>query len=286
MSANPYAHYDSQGVPGGVAGAAGTSAYPDSGRPTTPTSGAGRGGAMEYLSKLGKQAESVAGSFWGHMKVSNSLPDAAIGRITTGTKLWREGGFEGVYKHQFGPFQPNETLKKTYACHLSTSNGAVSGTLYITNLKFAFCSDRELTYYPTPGQQQSSYYKVILPLDKVREVVPVANQKKPTDKYIQVVTKDGHEFWYMGFVNYDKGIKNMQEAVRLAQSHGNLSGGAMPGGAAPYGPVSSHAPYPPPASSNRPGYPPAEGNHFQPPPPGYPPAGYPPASKPGYPPPS
>lgn len=26
------------------------------------------GGAMEYLSKLGKQAESVAGSFWGHSK--------------------------------------------------------------------------------------------------------------------------------------------------------------------------------------------------------------------------
>lgn len=118
--------------------------------------------------------------------------------------------------------------------------------------------------------------------------MPVANQKKPTDKYIQVVTKDGHEFWYMGFVNYDKGIKNMQEAVRLAQSQGNLSGGAMPGGAAPYGPVSSpsHAAYPP-APTDRPGYPPAgESNPFQPPPAGYPPApaGYPPAAKPGYPP--
>jgi hypothetical protein len=276
MSGNPYAHYDSQGVPGGVAGAAGTSAYPDSGRPT-PASGAGRGGAMEYLSKWGKQAESVAGSFWGHMRTSNSLPDAAIGRITHGTRLLREGGFEGVYKQTFGQFQPNEHLKKTYACHLSTSNGAVGGTLYITNLKFAFCSDRELTYHPTPGQQQSSYYKVIVPLEKVREVNPVSNQKKPTDKYIQVVTKDGHEFWYMGFVNYDKGIKNMQEGVRLAQSQGNLSGGAMPGGAAPYGPVAP-ATYPP-APTDRPGYGPAA-----PPPPGYPPAGYPPAAKPGYPP--
>lgn len=46
MSGNPYAHYDNQGVPGGVAGAAGTSAYPDSGRPAaspTAASGAGRG---------------------------------------------------------------------------------------------------------------------------------------------------------------------------------------------------------------------------------------------------
>ena len=67
-----------------------------------------------------------------------------------------------MYKQTFGGFAQNELLKKTYACHLSTSNGAVSGTLYITNYKFAFCSDRELTYYPTPGQQASSYYKVCL----------------------------------------------------------------------------------------------------------------------------
>jgi hypothetical protein len=96
------------------------------------------------------------------VRTSNSLPDAAIGRITHGTRLLRGGGFEGVYKQTFGGFALNELLKKTYACHLSTSNGAVSGTLYITNYKFAFCSDRELTYYPTPGQQASSYYKVCL----------------------------------------------------------------------------------------------------------------------------
>lgn len=97
---------------------------------------------------------------WFAVKTSNSIPDTAIGRITHGTRLLMEGGFEGVYKQTFGNFVPGETLKKTYACHLSTSNGAVGGTLYITNKKFAFCSDRELTYYPTPGQAASSYYKV------------------------------------------------------------------------------------------------------------------------------
>lgn len=267
MSGNPYAHYDNQGVPGGAA------AYGQA-HPTSSPSGSGRGGAMEYLNKWGKQAESIAGSFWGHIKTSNSIPDTAIGRITHGTRLLMEGGFEGVYKQTFGNFVPGETLKKTYACHLSTSNGAVGGTLYITNKKFAFCSDRELTYYPTPGQAASSYYKVIVPLENVREVISVANAKKPTDKYIQVVTTDGHEFWYMGFVNYDKGIKNMQEAVRLAHSHGNFSGGSMPAGAVPYPPPmsgTSSPVYPPPP----PGYP----NAPQPPPPGYPPA-----AKPGYPP--
>ena len=72
----------------------------------------------------------------------------------------------------------------------------------------------------------------------------------------------------MGFVNYDKGIKNMQEAVRLAHSQGNLSGGSMPGGAAPSTP---YQPMYPPAPSDRPGYGP---------PPDRP--GYPPTARPGY----
>jgi hypothetical protein len=139
-------------------------------------------------------------------------------------------------------------------------------------------------------------WQVIVPLEKVREVLSVPNAKKPTEKYIQVVTKDGHEFWYMGFVNYDKGLKNMQEAVRFAQSQNNLSGGSMPGGAAPYAPPppmaaaassSSSTPLYPPPASDRPGYSSAA------PPLGYPsaanpppPLGYPPAMKPGYGPPA
>lgn len=94
------------------------------------------------------------------MKVANSVPDAAWGRLTHGTNLLRKGGFEGVYKESFG-LAPNEILKKTYACHLSTSNGAVAGTLYLTNQKFAFCSDRPVSYTPTPGQMASSIYKVL-----------------------------------------------------------------------------------------------------------------------------
>ena len=79
-------------------------------------------------------------------------------------------------------------------------------------------------------------WQVIVPLEKVREVLSVPNAKRPTEKYIQVVTKDGHEFWYMGFVNYDKGLKNMKEAVWFAQSQNNLFGGSMPVGVAPYAP--------------------------------------------------
>lgn len=55
---------------------------------------------------------------------------------------------------------------------------------------------------------------MVVPLDKVKEVVPSFNENKPQERYIQIVTQDGHDFWFMGFVNYDKGVMNMQRALR------------------------------------------------------------------------
>lgn len=53
-----------------------------------------------------------------------------------------------------------------------------------------------------------------MPLNKVKEVVPSFNENKPQERYIQIVTQDGHDFWFMGFVNYEKGVTNMQLALR------------------------------------------------------------------------
>jgi hypothetical protein len=67
--------------------------------------------------------------------------------------------------------------------------------------------------------------QVVIPLEKVKEVVPSVNENKPNEKYIQVLTNDGHDFWFMGFVNYDKGVKNMQDApkyIGVVDPHGGL----------------------------------------------------------------
>jgi hypothetical protein len=97
----------------------------------------------------------------GAVTAGSSVRETAWGWMTHGTRLLTEGGFEGVYKQTFGVTN-NEQLRKTYACYLSTSTGPVAGTLYISNLKFAFCSDRPLSYAPAPGEQAWSYYKVII----------------------------------------------------------------------------------------------------------------------------
>jgi hypothetical protein len=166
------------------------------------------GNFNKYMAK----AEGMAGNIWNHMKTGPSMTDTARGKVSQGIKMVQEGGFEGLYKTTFGMAE-GEQLRKTYACYLSTSTGPVAGTLYISNLQFAFCSDRPLAYAPTPGQQAWSYYKMVVPLKNVKEVIPSFNENKPAEKYIQVVTTDAHDFWFMGFVNYDKAVQNMKLAL-------------------------------------------------------------------------
>ena len=35
----------------------------------------------------------------------------------------------------------------------------------------------------------------------------------PSERHIQIVTVDGHDFWFMGFVNYDKASKHLMNSV-------------------------------------------------------------------------
>lgn len=172
----------------------------------------------DYLSKwrqkfeeVSKKAEEAAGNVWQHFKTGPNMADTAWGRLSQGTKLLTEGGFDKIFKQTFET-SPDEQLRKSYACYLSTSAGPVAGTLYISTKKVAFCSDRPLSYQPSPGQTAWSYYKLVVPLDRLQAVNPSSNPHDASEKYIQVQTVDGHEFWFMGFVNYDKAVRNLQAA--------------------------------------------------------------------------
>lgn len=94
------------------------------------------------------------------MKTGPSVSGAAWGKMNLGAKAISGGGFESVYKQIFAT-HPNEKLKKTFASYLSTTTGPVAGTIYLSNLHVAFCSDRPLSFTAPSGQQTWSYYKVI-----------------------------------------------------------------------------------------------------------------------------
>ncbi|KAJ0024851.1 hypothetical protein Pint_08427 [Pistacia integerrima] len=159
-----------------------------------------------------KKAEDLAGNMWQHLKTGPSFADAAVGRIAQGTKVLAEGGYEKIFRQSFETV-PEEQLLKTYACYLSTSSGPVMGVLYLSTAKLAFCSDNPLSY-KVGEQTQWSYYKVVLPLNQLKAINPSTSKVKPGEKYIQVISIDNHEFWFMGFVNYDSAVKNLQGALQ------------------------------------------------------------------------
>ncbi|XP_076892723.1 GLABRA2 expression modulator-like [Bidens hawaiensis] len=174
-----------------------------------------KGAFGRWRKKVGeatKKAEDLAGNTWHHLKTAPSLTDGALGRIAQSTKVLAEGGYEKIFRQTFETV-PEELLVNSYACYLSTSAGPVLGVIYVSTAKLAFCSDNPLSY-KTDDKTEWSYYKVIIPLHQLKAVNPSASRAKSGEKYIQVISVDGHEFWYMGFLNYDGAVKCLQEALQ------------------------------------------------------------------------
>ncbi|CAJ1978490.1 unnamed protein product [Sphenostylis stenocarpa] len=175
-------------------------------------------GALNHCSrKVGdatRRAEIMADNFWNHIRMGSSLADAAVARIVQGTKVLALGGPEALFQESFRLF-PGEKLIKSFACYLSTSSGPVIGTLYVSNLRLAFCSDYPLCHYPFSLQQnQTVHYKVVVQLDQLSTVSPSSNRFNPAEKYIELVTVDGYEFYLMGFIAYDKALQTIREALQ------------------------------------------------------------------------
>ncbi|MBA0641080.1 hypothetical protein Goklo_025670 [Gossypium klotzschianum] len=138
------------------------------------------------------------------VRSGSSVSDAAWGKVNLTAKAITKGGFDSLFKKIFAT-DPNEKLKKAFACYLSTTTGPVAGTLYLSTARVAFCSDRPLSFVAPSGQETWTYYKVMIPLSDIATVYPVVMKENPaSESYIEVVTVDGHDFWFMGFVKFEK----------------------------------------------------------------------------------
>ncbi|WOL19972.1 hypothetical protein Cni_G28774 [Canna indica] len=163
------------------------------------------------VGETAKVAEDLSRNTWQHLKTGPSLVDAAMGRIAQGTKVIAEGGYEKIFRQTFDSF-PEEQLKESYACYLSTSAGPIMGILYLSTAKLAYCSDNPLPY-KSGDQTEWSYYKVVIPLHQLRACIPSISRTNSAEKYIQIVSVDNHEFWFMGFLNYDSAVEYLHEAL-------------------------------------------------------------------------
>ncbi|KAI3713920.1 hypothetical protein L1987_72508 [Smallanthus sonchifolius] len=101
--------------------------------------------------RLTSHSEMVLNSCTEEVKTGPSVTGAAWGKVNSTAKAITEGGFESMYKQIFAPSDPNEKLKRTFACYLSTTTGPVAGTIYLSTARVAFCSDRPCLPVKKPG---------------------------------------------------------------------------------------------------------------------------------------
>ncbi|GJY44079.1 GEM-like protein 5 [Tanacetum coccineum] len=76
--------------------------------------------------------------------------------------------------------------------------------------------DQPLCFTAPSGQETWSYYKVVMALGNIGTVNPTTMSENPSERYIQIVVVDGHDFWFMRFVNYDKASRHYYHLLTFA----------------------------------------------------------------------
>ncbi|XP_023541117.1 GEM-like protein 4 isoform X1 [Cucurbita pepo subsp. pepo] len=172
-------------------------------------------------SKLGhkKQLIRKRGGFvfrvYEHVKLGPKFSVTARGKLRLGAKIIRQGGRKNIFKHAFGIVEGEELLKASQ-CYLSTSAGPIAGLLFMSTHRVAFCSEQSITFPSPTGELIKTQYKVMIPLKKVIKANQSENVSEPDMKYIEVVTDDNFDFWFMGFLRYEKAFKTLRKAISMA----------------------------------------------------------------------
>ncbi|XP_009782175.1 GEM-like protein 4 [Nicotiana tabacum] len=161
--------------------------------------------------KLGKKAKSYAYRIREHVKLGPKFSETVKGKL----KIVKEGGRRNIFRNMFN-VNEGEKLLKASQCYLYTTAGPIAGILFISTEKIAFCSERPIAVpFPSGGILRTPY-KVVIPVKKIKRAYASVNENKPSQKYIEIVTEDNFEFWFMGFVRYEKAFLNLQKAISMS----------------------------------------------------------------------
>ncbi|KAK6146593.1 hypothetical protein DH2020_020462 [Rehmannia glutinosa] len=166
--------------------------------------------------KLGESMDHFAQGIREHVKLGPKLSETVKGKLSLGARILQVGGVEKVFKQKFN-IRSDEKLLKASQCYLSTTAGPLAGLLFISNDRVAFCSERSIKVSSPTGKLVKVHYKVMIPLRKIKRAIETENVKKPTQKYVQLVTEDSFEFWFMGFLNHQRTLKYLQQAIHQAR---------------------------------------------------------------------
>ncbi|KAK4479243.1 hypothetical protein RD792_014754 [Penstemon davidsonii] len=167
-----------------------------------------------HKNKFQRKGTSFAYRIHEHVKMGPKFSETVKGKLSLGAKIIKNGGRENIFRDIFGVID-GEKLLKASQCYLSTTAGPIAGILFISTHKISFCSERSINIQSSSGTLLRTPYKVSIPVKKIKEANESENVNNPAQKYIEIVTQDNFEFWFMGFVRYEKAFSNLQKAISM-----------------------------------------------------------------------
>ena len=57
--------------------------------------------------------------------------------------------------------------------------------------------------------------QVVIPVGRIERVNQSKNVMKPSQKYLEIVTVDNFDFWFMGFQNFQKTFRFLQQEWKI-----------------------------------------------------------------------
>ncbi|KAK2656286.1 hypothetical protein Ddye_009338 [Dipteronia dyeriana] len=171
---------------------------------------------LRRMNKLGKKADKFANGVREHVRLGPKITEIVKGKLSLGARILKVGGMSKIFKKLFSVGE-GERLLKTCQCYLSTTDGPIAGLLFISTQNIAFCSERSIKFSSPNGEFLRMHYKVLIPLEKIFSVNQSENVKNPSQKYIEMVTLDNFDFWFMGFLNYQRAINHLQQTISQVQ---------------------------------------------------------------------
>ncbi|KAI3502049.1 hypothetical protein L1887_30080 [Cichorium endivia] len=133
-------------------------------------------------------------------------------KLSHGAKMIQLGSPGKIFKKTFG-IREEEKLLQASPCYLYTTAGAIAGILFVSTERVAFCSDRSIKTYSSTGKLLKFQYKVSIPLGKINGVRESLSMKRPSNNYVELVTVDDFNFWFLGFVKYKKTLRYLHHAI-------------------------------------------------------------------------
>ncbi|KAL0356436.1 UNVERIFIED_CONTAM: GEM-like protein 6 [Sesamum radiatum] len=166
--------------------------------------------------KLERKGTSFAYRIREHVRMGPKFSETVKGKLSVGAKIIKNGGRENIFRDVFGA-RDGEKLVKASQCYLSTTAGPIAGILFISTEKVAFCSERSIAVESNSGGILRTPYKLCIPVKKIKGADESENVRNPAQKYIEIVTEDNFEFWFMGFVRYEKALMSLERVISMSR---------------------------------------------------------------------